>query len=253
MYKRQKLSNHNIFECEHIEGYGFLIFDALVINDEDITKLEFKRRYKLLEALFKETQFDNIYLKKFYFTLKENTIFRYNKIILNKSFPYLTDGLIFSPTSSAYYDKDITYKWKPPCHLTVDFLCKRNLNNKKLQLFCGINSRQFRKFKLAKYNWFRKFVAPNCEYFSIPFKPKGRSKFTDLLKSDLEKYDNTIVECLWEGDGWKPVKIRADKTSAYLSSEILVGPNNWIVAVATLKDAKNPVTAEQISKKDVCN
>jgi len=243
------IPNQNIFECEHIKDYGYLIFDALVINGKDVTNFNFKQRYKLLTELFGVNKFENIFLKKFYFTLKENSIFRYNKIILNKAFPYLTDGLIFSPTSSKYYDKNITYKWKPPCQLTVDFLCKRNQKSDTLQLFCGINKNQFRKFRLAQYNWFRSFVAPNSSYFPIPFKPKGRSKFTDVLKSNLSKYENKIVECLWDGNGWLPLKIRTDKTSAYLSSDHLVGPNNWIVAVTTLTDALNPVTNEHIKNQ----
>ena len=59
--------------------------------------------------------------------------------------------------------------------------------------------------------------------------------------------DNKIVECLWNGNGWKPVLIRTDKTDAYLKSKNLIGPNNWKVAVSTLEDALNPVTEDQIS------
>jgi hypothetical protein len=238
-----------LFECEQI-GSKYLIFDVLIWNGENLTDQNFSQRYRLLKKHI-PTDSKIVYLKQFYLPRKEGAIFKYAKKILKQAFDYEIDGLIFMPTKNKYYDpKARILKWKPPSHLTVDFLLTRTDIKNKYNVLVGMNKSQFFQLKLNHNPSFKRFRIPKKKYFPIPFKSEDLPKGCDVLidrEGDFGNLHDTIVEALWDGDAWIPKLIRKDKTAIYKKTpHILIGPNNWKVAYSTLKEALNPVTKDMI-------
>jgi hypothetical protein len=108
-------------------------FGDVIEYDEDVDK-EIIRLETELKAIDKDSsQYDN--LLKYINKLKaDSKIFEHSKLILEKSFPYATDGLIYTPINlpvGGSFDANKKprfdgrwfdcFKWKPPHETTIDF------------------------------------------------------------------------------------------------------------------------------------
>lgn len=128
---------------------------------------------------------------------------------------YKFDGIIFQPVGE-YYTKGLPpRKWKPPALLTIDFLLKRDRDER---------------------------------YFPYVASREGIVKFTDDASVSATDYygdyDGKIVECRYNKDRghFEPIRIRYDKSE----------PNFITIAKDVWNDIRNPITLAQL-KQDVLN
>ena len=250
-----------VMECEYFEEHNtFSVFDVIVLNGVNIANKTFTQRYKAVKSIIKGLEFsDGMFMKQFYFPRKKTKIFNYAIMILKKRFKYETDGIIFMPTKNMYYDKSVKiYKWKPQENITVDFLCSKVRSELDIKdtynVLVGINPYDFSKQKLYNLPWFKSFKKPRSKYFPILFRPKKEWPKSHVMIGKIEGYDSLddlIIECRWSGDHWTPVLVRDDKTVAYhkcKKENKFMGANNWKVAIATLKEAMDPVSKADFAK-----
>lgn len=242
----KKWSNNKlVIEGELYEGVLYA-FDALVINDKDVTDLSFRKRYDYLTTDI----LPNVRIKEFHFTKKEGTVFTHAKKLLKNSAEYQTDGLIFMPQNKGYYDPTaFVYKWKPPHLLTIDFLIQDS------KIYTAMAKHQFLNLKMNRLPEFRGIRVE--KYFKLLFNQQNIlvSKELDipstihiLSTTEPEKYENKIVECLYDTTikQFIPIKIRTDKTETYEKNENFSGPNNYNTCIAILEEALNPITEEEL-------
>lgn len=112
----------------------FLCFDIYFLNNKDQRNLSFavrgeSRILSLNSTMETLSKYLTIQVKEFLHIREDQTIFDNCHTILNKSYLYEIDGLIFTPSTSKGYDKsddkynwEISYKWKPSEHNSIDFL-----------------------------------------------------------------------------------------------------------------------------------
>jgi hypothetical protein len=167
-----------------------------------------------------------------------------------------TDGFVFTPCNVLVEKKDFSkypiYKWKSKSQLTADLLIRRR------HVYCGISKDQFNI--MGEYN--DCFNPSKYDYFGIIFGAgnerklvcTGDVKHAGIICTDdhpcdyCSLYEEKVVECLYTKDGWKPVKVRADKTLQYNKSEIFSGPNNWKTVEDIVDETQNPIPFEELVK-----
>lgn len=112
----------------------FACFDIYFLNNKDQRNLNFfvrgeSRILSLQSTMETLSNYLTIQVKEFAFITEDQTIFDNCHKILNKSYLYEIDGLIFTPATSEGYTKaknksnwELSYKWKPSEHNSIDFL-----------------------------------------------------------------------------------------------------------------------------------
>jgi hypothetical protein len=112
----------------------FACFDIYFLNNKDLRDLNFfvkgESRFSALESTMEIlSKYLTIQVKEFVYITDEHSIFENCYKILNKTFIYETDGLIFNPVTSIGFTKsgykttwEKCYKWKPPEYNSIDFL-----------------------------------------------------------------------------------------------------------------------------------
>lgn len=121
--KKNSKKEKSTTECKYLPFYP--------MQDEEKTKKQ-KYRYKLLETFFKKWEPSSIIqeesvspmlfaLKKFLFPTLKKTIFKCNQILLQSTFPYKTDGLIFT-SFKEHANDNCSLKWKTLQQNTNDFV-----------------------------------------------------------------------------------------------------------------------------------
>jgi hypothetical protein len=236
-----------ILEGEYYENKIYL-FDMLFFNGESITSQPFVERYRLMKLkYFSDYLF--ICIKKFYFPKTKNRIFFYARTLLKEKTQYPIDGLIFMPNTLPYFSPSaMVYKWKPPEMLTIDFLCRR-VSRGKYKIYAGINKKQFLKQGMHHLPEFKGFRA--TDYFPIEFNPKQfRDTYENLstVETPVDDFDEKIVEMRFDVSTkkWIPIKIREDKTQAYLSNTVFSGPNNWNTALSIFNETLDPISEKEL-------
>jgi hypothetical protein len=195
-----------------------------------------------------------------------------------KKYPYDTDGIIFTSLNDKFVDTR-HYKWKPPEHLTIDFLVVRGSSGP--ELWSGVSRQLFKKlgmhlsanYQTAAQQWctINNGVLHN-EYFPVPFSPtcrpniykapvKGVSSSTSkksglAVTKPATKLTNasstasaptligTIIEVSWHGDHWQYHRTRTDRR-ADLASGTYFG-NNYEIAEVTFQSILNPLTIKEL-------
>lgn len=228
------LDNYNtsIFECEYIPKevlnetadpkyynteYYIPIYDTLVYKSKDIWNMYHENRLATAQI------FVNLFVDdpKFIFEVKDFLIFRsveeffyINNIILNKIYPYHTDGIMYTPFNYKYdisvnelpisqrnlkYHPDIV-KWKPPSQLTIDFAIHRELDYIDLLSGQGENL--------------------------VPFRVNGFNIKTDLLivPDLLDAPDKSVFEFAWNQNRFIMIQPRFDKL---FPNKLEVALDNW--------------------------
>jgi hypothetical protein len=213
-----------ILDTELYEG-EYYVFDVMVCDGEILIDLPFEDRMKYFD---KFTKTKNIKLKHFVKLTSEYK--KQIKKFKEEKKPYETDGIILTPAKGNYVSMKV-YKYKPPQHLTIDFLIKKcpeklrhkmhnYIDNKKKTsyiLFCGINKRvYFRlRMRLIEYyeNIFENIEIKNLpQYFPIQFEPSS-DKHAYLFCSDDDNLDNEVGEFLYDikNKEWILKKVRKDR------------------------------------------
>jgi mRNA capping enzyme/mRNA capping enzyme, catalytic domain len=123
MFSKQK-DYINLFAC----------FDIYFLNNKDQRNLNFfargdNRIGSLQSTMETLSNYLTIQSKEFLYITEDQSIFDNCHKILNKTYIYEIDGLIFTPATSEGYSKsknknnwEISYKWKPSEHNSIDFL-----------------------------------------------------------------------------------------------------------------------------------
>ena len=237
VWNREKV----IIEGELYEGELYA-FDVLLKD------IPFRKRFDTLSKLIMEIKGMNIKLKEFLFTKKEGMIFTHCKKIL-RSTNLRIDGLIFTPQNKLYYDSTaFVYKWKPAHLLTIDFLIQDS------KIYTAISKHQFLNLKMNRLPQFKGIRVDN--YFKLLFckeflfKESLSKEIKDdihILRTDTpDIYENKIVECLYDGERFIPIKIRDDKTESYLKNTHFSGPNNYNTCLSILEESLNPISEEEL-------
>ncbi len=233
-----------IFDCELV-GDILYIFDVLEYNDADMTSAEFSKR---LEKMCSIREQPTIKVKKY----RQLTIATYQKEIMGaykEKRPYSIDGLIFTRDGEKPgYKTTENLKWKPPEHLTIDFLYMKGA---EINLFVGMDKLAWKQYGFSLPKNYRELVAPvvklndgkiTQKYFPVPFECSlGRFYSWVNAPRDLPKW--CVVELSYEGgdntNKWKFHRIREDRMT-----EVVAGHsygNNYKVAEQTLQSALNPL------------
>eukprot|EP01119_Soliformovum_irregulare_P014175 TRINITY_DN3863_c1_g1_i1.p1 TRINITY_DN3863_c1_g1~~TRINITY_DN3863_c1_g1_i1.p1 ORF type:complete len:609 (+),score=194.09 TRINITY_DN3863_c1_g1_i1:48-1874(+) len=198
---------HAILDGELIMGKDnhlhYIIFDALKIQDENVTSRHLRDR--LSQTLPRLPTWNENFPIKFsnqhYKEISECDWISKNL----KSLPYVTDGIVFTPSDVPYATKPqhVLLKWKPLHLITVD---------------CYLVAREDR----GRVDW---TLRGRSNEFFENFTPGQKERDEDLFK-----LKNKIVEFFWDQNwettcyerggksykkgGWRISRIRQDKTSA---------------------------------------
>lgn len=253
---KQPNKNRHVFDSEIINNVIY-IFDVLMFNGVNITDQPGVKRFQNIPDIA-AIQVENIILKK------KNMLFLTSKgykseikNMFNRSKPYETDGLIFTPKNEIYKSK--SWKWKPVEHMTIDFLVKKN-NSGQLMLFCSITKKYFNRVNMLLVSDYND-IFPNTDIFKkimpIQFCPSDNPNaylYTHKSKKfKISELVNNIVEFRMVDFEWDPVRIRHDRKLDF-ETGIYFG-NNYMIAEELYMSYKNPLTLTDltISKSEYIN
>jgi SAM-dependent methyltransferase len=240
----------SIIECEVLNDKKIiLIYDIFEYNNELLINKPFNERYTILSKLSIKHSEWKFKIKTFI----KLTLSNYSKSIMQlydimKKAEYNTDGIIFTFINNNYL-KTNHYKWKPPEHLTIDFLVVENL-----QLWSGISQRLFKQIGLTlpeNYNqiaskWvkFNNDIIIN-EYFPIPFTPSiSPLVYLMPIKNAPKDLVGKIVELSWNNNSWIFHRIRDDRDKELKEGHYF--GNNFEVAELTYELIINPLTLKDL-------
>jgi len=246
-------------------------------------------RIELIQYLYQNSEQNNLTISvKPYKYGNNEQIFEEAKKLWNdrENLNYFVDGLIFTPVTEHYPPRGGTwkflFKWKPPELNSIDFLVrfkkddkgkdivtpffengieKTVKNYKTLVLFVGKNDDKFNK---ENKKWEKKLIASefnpdgNNEHSiaKIFAAPNNKIYTSDILTGEIDEIkDDTIVEFTYdkycnENFGWKPIRVRYDKTEKYKSGKPLFG-NYEDVANDIWEKINDPITEYMITTGDV--
>jgi SAM-dependent methyltransferase len=259
-----KVTGDYIFDTEAYED-GHYLFDVLVLNGRDVTKIPFNERYKLFsDAITASKKVSGLNLKLKPFTKLTKDFQEQIKKLKSTKKPFETDGYVLTPGSGMYASMK-AYKYKPIDQLSVDFLvkkCPQKLlgvipylsNGRTLYLlYCGISKQVLGKLKMelmkqyeSVFPQINKYYLP--DYLPIQFDPSDTG-FAYLYWSDDKDLDNTIGEFVVENPTqkassykWKLLRTRDDR-QVELARGNYFG-NNYKVAEMTWMSYQNPLVIE---------
>ena len=248
-----------IMDCEVLmDKKQVLIYDILEYNGDKVITETFAERYKRLSDL------PEIIHPTWKFTIKKFlhlTVGSYAKSIMElynamKKYSYKTDGIIFSSTGNSYL-QTYHHKWKPPEHLTIDFLVIRD--NNQLQMWSGISRRVFKQiglsipknYKELTLEWVKlgSYGEIANEYFPVPFRP---SISPSVYKAPIMgipkevKVSNQIIEVSWDKkkETWIYHRVRTDRVIELAEGHYF--GNNYEIAELTYESIINPLTIKDL-------
>tara|TARA_Y100001958_G_C21223627_1_gene548976 strand:- start:15 stop:1772 length:1758 start_codon:yes stop_codon:yes gene_type:complete len=253
-----------LLDCEYIpELKKYMVFDALIIDNKDISRESLEVRVKDIYKynLVDKSSITIQYMKQHIPSEKKN-IFDLSKTVYKAKYAYNLDGLIYTPIDKGYFSK--VYKWKPKEMNTVDFLVRQSTSNKdEYFIFVSISQFVFRQRKFKLDDIYKKLFPEYTDkiqkrkikffpyYFSSQYSNKIIKK-TDLTANQQKLLkDNVVVECALDTKRkiWIPERTRDDKTDIYLQTKKegeFRGPNGWSIAESTLKLITDPITEKMI-------
>jgi mRNA guanylyltransferase len=175
----------------------YMVFDGNMVNGVDIQNLNYIDRLKHTEVVSKGPSTG--------IKIKIKTVWPISAIahIETLHFPYETDGYIFTPVDEPVRMEthETMFKWKPLNRITVDFKV------------------MYKNGMYGLYVWDR------------------GSYVYEAHVSNGEKYNDKIVECLFDGNAWTPIKIRLDKPR----------PNNRRTFYRTLVNIRENITVDDFT------
>lgn len=158
----------------------YMVYDAVRVNGEDLRSQPLSERLEKARKVVKGI----IKSPKNPFEMKVKTMLPLSEISLLaplESFPYETDGLVFTPVNEPIRmgTHETLFKWKPRDRITIDF-CIRGWH--------------------PATGW------------DLLVQDKGVYYKEAQLMGLKDQPEGTIVECGYGPNGWFPVKVRTDKT-----------------------------------------
>lgn len=269
----------SLLSCDfEINKKIFVGFDIMIFNGNDITKIDFDKRYEHLKSVDKilKHSFKGLDLK---YKTKEYKL--YNKaniqILINKKNNYFIDGIIFVPKNQPYYNRN-TFKWKLPEMNSNDYLVRIVDDDEKnkiitLNLYVGARRQLLNKYSLKNPDTYKQLFGnkyENKKYIPIAFQPRNKPdlyivklKYIKRMKDNvindniLSQYiytlqigeipirDDSILEMIYNPDqkhlsSWIVLRTRDDKTEKYKRGENMFG-NDWFTAFNNWKTIQRPI------------
>lgn len=234
-----------VLDAEMLETGQFLIFDVLMWEGQSLTQSPFQKRMQYLEQHLAIAKKFNLHITAKHFEiLQKNTYGNQIKDFIQQKREYKTDGIIFTEITKPYLETQ-NFKWKPPEHLTIDFLAIQTEQAGRFQLFSGIQRNQMERLGYVltddEIHRLGAFHSPNQNYLPIPFRPSLFTTVpTDILVSSHNLHGK-IVEVVWK-DGWDFVRVRTDRNGE-LQSGTYYG-NNYRIAELTFMTIVHPITVD---------
>ncbi|KAG8827120.1 Dcp1p-Dcp2p decapping enzyme complex alpha subunit [Serendipita sp. 401] len=221
------------------EKLCFLVFDALVIDEENIMDKTLDSRYGRLKTYFFQPyktmlkDFPNMAAQApFQLKLKPMELSYHLDTVLAKlpELQHGTDGLIYTAVKSKYIPQtDIgILKWKPPEENSVDF--KLELRFPELKTTGQPDFSQMPLFLLYSWEGGRKYSF----YDTLTV---DEDEWEAMKKSRIQ-YDDRIIEARWDFDrqAWRLMRIRDDKPDG----------NHIDVVEKVVKTILDPVSKEDL-------
>jgi ribA/ribD-fused uncharacterized protein len=283
------LSDRNlfcIFDAYQFRGKSILRL-PLMTTDDDVTKDPLKSRLGCATLFVDDLKKDFVVLSarqpmrietKLFLAGNGAAMQQAIRTMLDTTFEYPTDGLVFTPRSSPVAPisdrKGDTwlrvYKWKPADQNSIDFLLRLTNDDGKGTLFvgrtpgsdivypCETLTGEYRQPEMPAEmrviaetrdrapSPFQPTApkAPNAHEIRIPVGPKG----FPVDKSGQRVEDNTIIECArdTEKGQWVVLRTRYDKTHKYRVLGMAEFGNDIHVADDIWTNMHNPVTEAMI-------
>jgi len=250
--------DETIIECELVNDH-FYAYDIIKYDGCNISKNSFSDRLERLKSL--TGLWHRLSIKKFARLTNDNYKQTIQNFVIGSKDGYNIDGIVFTSAKNNYMNTKF-YKWKPVESMTIDFLAKRcpssllgitpytcKEGHDLYLLFVGINAKEFSSLGLEKIRDY-KYLFPTLQesYFPIQFAPSDNpmvymfhhSVYTSNGTSN-DNIDGRVVELRW-ADGWKLVRIRADRDNDIVNKNYY--GNNYTVAELIWRNYSNPLTLE---------
>ncbi|XP_065652640.1 mRNA-capping enzyme isoform X2 [Hydra vulgaris] len=201
----------------------FLIYDIIKFEGQDVGHTDLDRRHlcidkEIIKPRNDAAQAGRLDKSKEPFAIRKKDFYPCEKAIwvlekLVPKIPHETDGLIFQPLQDPYTPGQCPFvlKWKPHELNSVDFL----LNIATIKQVGCLPERV------------------GCLYVQGYDQPFSKIKVT----SELKHYDKRIIECTWENNQWKFLRVREDKSF----------PNALKTAQSVCASITHPVTKELLN------
>lgn len=209
------LPRETIFDCERVGGL-LLVYDAVMVKGESLLKKPLTERLAAAEKVIKSivrTSKDRLTIR-----LKKMRPLAEVEQVLDTTYPYETDGLIFTPVNEPIRmgTHETMFKWKPRETITIDFLVRPTGET------------------------IDRGHAGYEKSYGIYITDRGGMKYISHFNTiaqykDLDSYAGRIVECSYGEAGWSLVKVRADKTY----------PNNMRTYERTLVNIREDIQSHE--------
>jgi SAM-dependent methyltransferase len=171
------------------------------------------------------------------------------------NFEFKTDGCVLTPSNGIYKDMQV-YKYKPPSHLTIDFLireCPTSLlgmspyrvvkGMKTYILFCGITRAKAAHYRLNVLRHYHSiFPGAPRDYFPIQFAPPN-APYAHIYWSQ-DELDGKIGEFAYRDGNWVLVRVRTDRDIEVRTNRYF--GNFYDIAVSIWNSIGNPLLVEDI-------
>lgn len=236
-----------VLDCEWIESLQCAyVFDHSCWNGVRTSELPFRERRQMMMDQWTPVR-QAVRLKHHAISTDSQTIWACCKTIINTSFPFRVDGLVFTPVNQPYMNRSI-YKWKPVEETTVDgiitwavprdqkgayprsgttlpFVLSGNASL-KCRPAAGFGIKRFRRLKPVEWR-------------------ADRRPMKILYPGGIDRF--TVVECRYQGNYvWSVVRVREDKTrvlrAGLQQGKYVPAANHLWTAVSCWRSIARPVT-----------
>ena len=224
-YNNSILDGELLYYKSDVMKYEYKYFDIYILNKNETYSKNLDDRIKIMNALNKELLAckkyinEDIYIKcieKPYYNLSDF------EDVLNNTYEYDIDGIIFMPTIhlSNIDNKSYKYilKYKQLEDNTIDVLLKDKV------LYCGYNLKN--DYVKSEIMCIKPYIH---DIHKKPVKKYNKDKNLEMIDYDL--LNNKVIEIVYsiDNDCFIFRKIRFDKTQEYLKTNKITANNFYIV------------------------
>lgn len=231
LFPRRKEPEEHLFDTlldgelviDKLDGKSYpryLIYDIMRFEGQNVGHADLDRRFlcidkEIIQPRNSATQAGRLDKTSEPFSIRRKEFFPVEQAawVLEKLVPKIThetDGLIFQPVREPYIPGQCpsTMKWKP-----------HDLNSVDFQLRIQTVKREGCLPEKVGYLYVQNYESPFARMD---------------VNAELKHYDKRIIECTWDGKGWKFLRLREDKSF----------PNTFNTAQSVCESIKNPVTKD---------
>lgn len=210
-------------------GFDIMISEGVDLRGREEYKL--KERLSILEGVISNiSNGENykVYMKKFIY----RNVFLGSEMIMNSVSEkrYKNDGLIFTPMEDVYPLRNKwskLLKWKPASQNTIDFYSKKRDGTLEWDLYVNDGEKDI-LFDVSKLN---------CDMTHNSHTTYRTTMRGELDPTTGEEYqDSTVIEYMWDGERFKPLRTRWDK----------IRGNYYEVACSIWRNINDPITEDML-------